>query len=140
MKNLLTITTAITMVALISSCKNTAVEPDDHNNSIHTHKAIVRISSLLPNPDGEDDYKESFTVKNSGDTTANLTGWEIKDDENTTWKLTGVLKEGTSVTLVSEMTAKLLNSGDTVRLLNEKGETIQTVTYSDAKDGQVIIP
>ena len=39
----------------------------------------VRIASLLANPEGEDQGKESITLTNQATTTIDLSGWKLRD-------------------------------------------------------------
>ncbi len=104
----------------------------------------VRISGLVPNPEGADNYREMFFICNYSSTrTVSLVGWAITNKEaaNTAeWKLDSLVELGPceEKLLVSDKGAQLLNSGDTVKLYNN-GVFIQMAGYgSDVKEGDTV--
>jgi hypothetical protein len=130
------------LIVLLLSCSK-ATEPEPQKQTPEAElcaimpagsAGTIRISGLIPNPDGTDDRAEVFFVKNySAKETISLVGWSIRDEESNgtvEWKLDalGTLAPCEEKMLVSDKSAQLLNSGDTVMLYN--GATlIQTIGY-----------
>lgn len=120
-------------VILLYSCN------DSSTNS--PGEAYVRLYYIIPNPTGNDDYKEEFCLMNTSNELFKgaQESYYIKDNENSKWSLElGTLTPGQKQVVVSDYTARLLNSADTVFLFNTKNQLVQTVSYKDAKDGDTI--
>lgn len=131
------------LVLLLSCSKATEPEPQQQTPDnelcgiMPTGSAgTIRISGLIPNPNGTDDKAEVFFIKNySAKETISLVGWTVRDEESngtTEWKLDGLgnLAPCQEKMLISDKSAQLLNSGDTVMLYNG-ASLVQTVGYGN---------
>lgn len=98
----------------------------------------VRIISLVPNPVGNDDKAEQWTVKCFG-ASADMSQYKVKDSDNINWDLKGALGQCDTAVFVSDKNAQLLNSGETVYLM-KANQVIQTITYGEVADGQIVRP
>ncbi|MDJ0899058.1 MAG: lamin tail domain-containing protein [Xenococcus sp. MO_188.B8] len=93
----------------------------------------LKISSLLPNPNGDETQLESATIKNIGEEEVDLTGWRLRDRAGKFWNLDslGSLRPNESELILRRgQSMALNNNGDTVELLNPGGQVVDTVTYS----------
>lgn len=96
----------------------------------------VRLSELLPNPEGSDATDEWIAIDNVGTGEVNLAGWVLRDGsrehtiEGTTIGGGEELVFGIDVTSVS-----LNNSGETIELVDPFGAVIDSTTYDAAESG-----
>lgn len=103
----------------------------------------IRITKLLPNPEGNEREKESVTIKNFGSTVVDLHNWKIVDLVNKSWKLDdiGVLSPNQEKTFERNGQPMAMNNrGDTIKLIDPEGTVVQIVTYLIADEGEIIIP
>jgi hypothetical protein len=103
----------------------------------------VRIISLVPNATGDERQTEEITLKNTGSSTLNLSGWTVRDLTGKTWSLAAVtaLAPGAERTVRrSNQPMSLNNGGDTIQLLDAAGVLVQSVTYPAMADGQRFDP
>ena len=104
-------------------------------------EAIVKISGLLPNPEGSDAGNESITISNTGSVDTQLDGWKLLDLSNNSFELSGTLpaSENLKIDLPSGK-LPLNNTGDEIRLLDADGKLRDVVQYSesDVAVGQAI--
>ena len=105
--------------------------------------AQLILVSAIPNPTGDDRANEQVTVRNVGSDPVPLAGWKILDDRNTFWALTaqdGIVDPGQTVTIIrGGRPMSLNNTGDTVRLVNPAGQTVDAHPYDQASSGQVFV-
>jgi exonuclease III len=102
-----------------------------------------RLTSLLPNPAGNESQTEAVTFTNTGSSAASLVGWRLRDLAGKTWALDGIgtLQPGASRTLQRlGQPMSLNNDGDTVDLLNPAGLIVQSVTYGRVDEGELVTP
>ncbi len=109
-----------------------------------TAKAQIIISEVYPNPTtNESEYIELY---NTATTSADLTGYELKDQlssPTTLYLFTSLSLENeientiqaNEYLVISLTTNKLNNSADGVTLINESGETIDKMTYENSEQG-----
>jgi hypothetical protein len=90
----------------------------------------VRIASLLANPEGEDQGKESITLTNQGTTTIDLSGWKLRDRAGGEASVSGQLAAGASKTVVLPRSLALNNNGDEVALIGSDGIERHRVSYT----------
>lgn len=99
----------------------------------------LRIVAVMPNPVGNDDYQEYFIVKNFSTRPLPLFyACYIKDDENTRWDFevdTTLWRQCDSFKLISNKVAQLNNQGDKITLFWSENYPLQTITYTNAKEG-----
>lgn len=96
--------------------------------------AGVRIIRLLPDPDGEDQGRETVTLRNDGAAAVNLGGWVLRDRANNEFALSGITvpARGEREIRMTTFAMPLNNSGDDVLLVNASGAVVHRVTYSRA--------
>jgi len=100
---------------------------------------MVYFREVLPNPAGEDASGEWIKIVNTGETKVDLTGWSIKDASGKLYVLKTAIDGKTELTLGRSVTGITLNNGaESLTLLNEKGETVDTLSYTSASDDEVI--
>lgn len=94
----------------------------------------IRITSLLPNPPGNENENEEAILKNFGTQPVSLAGWKLRDLSGKTLSLDGIgaLQAGESKTIKK--------NGDTIDLVNKDGEVVQTITYSQVEEGETVSP
>ncbi len=102
--------------------------------------ATLTLVRCLPNPYGSDTYTEAVEIKNEGTTTVSLTGWRLTDAANgANWStFTGTISPGQSKTFTrANGTGMVLNNsgGETVKLVNPSGVTVDTIVYTTAAEG-----
>ena len=94
---------------------------------------------MLPNPSGQDDLKESITIKNCGRQKVTLKGWVLRDNDrlDSAWPLVGELTAGAEKTFLRNgQGMQLGNSGDSVELVSPQGKVIDRQGYSYAEAGR----
>jgi len=104
---------------------------------------MVFIKELLPNPVGPDTDGEWIKIVNTGDESVDVHGWSLSDTSGKTFSF----QKGTSISSMTEITLKysqtkiqLNNNGDTLKLRNSVGETVDTLAYSgQVSDDEIII-
>jgi hypothetical protein len=105
--------------------------------------AEIRLTSLLPNPDGNENLNEAARVKNFGGTAMDLKGWKLKDLAGKTWLLDGLgtIQGGEEKTILRKGQPMAMNNGgDTIDLIDASGRVVQTVTYGDVVEGEEVVP
>lgn len=90
----------------------------------------VRIASVLPNPEGEDQGKESVALTNQGTTSIDLTGWKLRDRAGGEASLSDQLAAGANKTVILPRSLALNNNGDEVALIGSDGIERHRISYS----------
>lgn len=128
-------------IILLISCSQTETgncgKLPDGNNTVR-----VRIISVIPNPTGNDDYKESFTIKNFGSNSVNLSGWKVVHNGKSVWDLStaGELLPCREITIYNLNAESLNNNGDFLKLTNDNNILIHSVEWHQISDGKVVAP
>jgi hypothetical protein len=139
MKYILTLIIALIMLSCNENDTATIVTPPAGCGNMPIGLAnsdSLRIIAIMPNPAGDDDNAEYFIVKNFGNASLNLSNFYIKDNDGIRWDFRDItINKCNLLTLFSNKSAELLNAGDEVSLYNSMDVKIQTVNYTDAKDG-----
>ena len=100
----------------------------------------MKIVRLVPNPAGDETQDESVTIRNGTGNAIDLTGWTLRDRANRAWALSGTLAAGAEATFRREGQAMALNNGgDRVELRDAMGVIKDSVTYTRAHEGEVIV-
>lgn len=101
----------------------------------------VLLTGLLPNPVGSDRDGESIEITNFDDREVDLKGWSVTDGTRTyTFSHETPIAAGAGFTLPRAVShIALNNSGDTVRLLNPSGTTVNGVEYRESREGEMFI-
>ena len=93
--------------------------------------SALRITALLPNPDGDDTGREEVTIGNVGDQPQGLAGWRLRDRAANEFALAGMVPAGGELTVpLAEHTMPLNNGGDEVLLLRPDGRVVHRVAYT----------
>ena len=103
----------------------------------------VRITSLLPNPPGNENINEEVTIKNLGTQSVNMSRWKLRDKARRIWTLEslGILKPGEEKPIKRNgQPMALNNNGDTIDLIDPYGNVVQTVTYGRVAEREIITP
>lgn len=112
-------------------------EPDHFHGEVENAPSI-RMTALLPDPDGDDLAGERITFRNNGDTMVSLEGWQVRDLAGNIWTL-DVLRQlgaGQSKSLLRNGASMALNnSGDRVELVAPDGTVVQVFSYDGAERG-----
>jgi len=99
----------------------------------------VVISSLLPNPAGDDAQLEAVTVQNKGTAAVSLVGWTLRDRSGATWNLSGSVTPGAARTFKRLGQAMTLNNaGDEIVLIDAASVERDRFEYSVSSEGDVI--
>lgn len=95
----------------------------------------VIINELLPNPSGSETTDEWIELTNTGDTSINLTGWQLTDQTRYfTIADTRIPAHGYVVFESGETRINLNNTGDTVYLVDATGAIMNGTTYEAAAE------
>lgn len=105
---------------------------------IPSNSINVVIESLVPNPQGEDRQLEEVTIHNSSNSTVSLFGWSLLDASGRSWRLTGSISSGQSLSVIRAGQAMSLNNtGDIIELMSPTGVK-DSFRYIGSKEGQRI--
>ncbi|MGW0731922.1 DUF2278 family protein [Streptomyces sp. NPDC002851] len=97
----------------------------------------VRIRSAMINPQGPAPETETVTLANDSRSAVDLGGWHLADrNENRVSLPAQRLEPGATVTVTAADGFQLGNRGGTITLLDDAGETVHTVTYSEGQARQ----
>lgn len=109
-------------------------------NKVDNVSASVKIISLVPNPAGDEEQNERITLHNSFNEVVTISGWTVKDITNNIWTINTTINPNSSTEILrNEQKMSLNNQGDTIELIDEHGDIVQSVTYSKAKEEEVIV-
>jgi len=101
----------------------------------------LKIISALVNPLGTDKGKENISIKNNSASSINLTGWKIQV-KTKKQNLSGQIAAGKTLKInVDNSKIKLVNTGATIQLFDNKNKKVDEVTYlkNDIKSGVEVI-
>ena len=90
----------------------------------------MRIASVLPNPEGEDQGKESVTLTNQGATSIDLSGWKLRDRAGGEAPFSDQLAPGASKTIILPRSLALSNNGDEVAFIGSDGIERHRISYT----------
>ncbi|MCB2181234.1 MAG: lamin tail domain-containing protein [Desulfobulbaceae bacterium] len=113
------------------------------NSSGGGTSGLIKITSLIPNPDGDENQNEKASLKNTGSTAINMAGWKLRDLVGTHWALDslGTVNPGQEVTILRHGQSMAMNNGgDTIDLVAPNGRVIQSVSYSRVEEEEVVFP
>lgn len=103
----------------------------------------VRISSLLPNPEGNENLNEEISIMNYGTQSVDLKNWTVRNLSNKTWVLDelGMINPGEEKTIKRNgQGMSLNNNGDTIEFIDPSGKVVQIVTYTRVEEGELVKP
>lgn len=117
-------------------------ETDDADEN-QPNPAEIRLSEIMPSPEGSDSTGEWIELENLSEYQANLDGWSLDDAEGGSSAYT--FPEGTSVPagdflLLPRTETKLAlnNGGDTVRLFDADGILQDQTSYDGSNEGEAL--
>lgn len=114
-------------------------EKKNENEGDGTLSDKIRITEIFPDPEGPDKGKEWLEIHNESDIGVNMANWTIDTGEGSrnryTFKNTIMAPREYLTLSDTELSFALRNSKNTVRINNFKGETIDSVTYDNVKEG-----
>ncbi|MCR4280654.1 MAG: lamin tail domain-containing protein, partial [Candidatus Komeilibacteria bacterium] len=123
--------------------ENDQTVDEDDNTENEEEETIVlnlslRITEILPDPDGDDGVGEFVEIHNYSHLPANLEGWILQDESQKKHIFSGTLAAGEYLSLPRSKTGLALNNsdGDTVYLLSPANEVIDQVSYTKAVAGK----
>jgi hypothetical protein len=87
------------------------------------------IARVLPNPKGSDARREQIVIRNAGQTTVDLAGWEIFVAKDRRLGLEGQLDPGQERTFTIGSRPLFVNSADILFLVNDKDELVDRARY-----------
>ncbi len=64
---------------------------NNHNELVAPSSGLLRIVSLVPNPEGKDSGREQLTIQNTSDRDISLRGWSLMDSAKHRLNLAGTL-------------------------------------------------
>ena len=101
----------------------------------------VRITAAIPSPVGLDSQYENVSIENQRRTPLSLVGWKLRDSSRGIWRLDelNTLAGGATKTIQRNgQRMSLNNDGDSIELLDARGEILHRVTYGSVKEGQKV--
>lgn len=133
--SLLLLSPLVVVAAGCTDTVNTPLIPDGSS------KYLVRVVEILPNPVGSDDNREEVTLRNFDTVPISLNNWRLRDQSGGVnfafGPSAGTIGAGELKTITHNGAAVLNNSGESLVLADETGETIQSFSYTTADEGQV---
>jgi len=124
-----------------------ALKVVDSNNAFSEASTIITVSDydytekillneLMPNVAGSDSEGEWIEIVNLEGRTVNLLGWQVTDLKDTYTFADDSLMESQGYWLISRSDSgiTLNNAGDTVYLINPRGEVVSGVSYGKASE------
>ena len=101
---------------------------------------MVYFKEALPNPAGEDVVGEWVRLINTGDSSVDLAGWAIRDASGKTYTLTLNVEPKTEIVLERSATGiSLNNDSETLTLTDKEGRVVDSLSYSQASDDEIIV-
>ncbi len=96
---------------------------------------MLKITEVLPNPDGADKGAEYIMVRNTGSEPVLLSGWSITIGTGKKIPVRGGVEPGGTLKVLTGGVA-LKNTGDTLTLLNAQGGVADVFLYAAAGRGR----
>ena len=102
---------------------------------------MIRIVSLLPNPEGRDDNHEQITLSNTSANDITLTDWKLMDKADNSYDINVTIPANSTLTVILNRSAMLNNLGDEIWLVDSQGNVKPSITYTaaQAKPGEIVI-
>ncbi len=103
----------------------------------------IRIIAVMANPIGDERGKENITLINLSDKPVSIEKWTFADSRKRKEMLHGTIDAGeTRKIILSGKSTRLINNGDIITLLDEKGMKVDGVSYTKkdaSKEGWSIL-
>lgn len=139
-----TSTPAVTKTPKVTAGPKASVAASPTVAGAISYPKTVVIWSVLPDPTGPDDDAEFIELKNTGSAAVDLSGWQLDDSEGGSKPFT--ISEGTTIAVGAtlqffrEETNIALNNNtdEEVRLFAPDGTLMDSLSYADSTEGQVI--
>lgn len=99
----------------------------------------INLTSILPNPAGNENQNELAEITNEGSSEVSLDGWRLVDRGGSHWELSGTIAPDSSITIRRDgQRMAMTNTGDTIELRDSDNRLIDSITYSSAVEGQFV--
>lgn len=136
MKYLLLIICAVTIASCVGKQGDCGPMPEGNAN------VRVRITKVIANPMGADQYNESFEITNFSDKELLMEGWKIVNSKGLAWELDEMppIEPCKSKTVMSVHRDGLINTGDTIDLINDDNMLVQRLKWGKLNDGEIVYP
>jgi len=113
------------------------VKENEQREEYNTYSKNIFINELLPSPEGPDNENEWIEIFNQNSFKVDLFNWKITDALGKTTTFTfpkGSFIKGKEFLILYRPTTKIIlnNEGDKLKIINPKGEIVDTVTYNKA--------
>lgn len=152
---------ALAAFLVVAACSDNSSDPNTNDNQNNNNnggnkpdpsdpnrvppgssKYLVRITHLYPFPYGREDNNESIDLRNYGPVNISMMGWKVRDNDSAVWDMSpiGMLSRDEKAFYKCLTPAQMDNLGDTLFLIDNVGDTIQTVAYDTVAQGQYILP
>lgn len=122
-----------------SSSNNTEKAEPIRNSSVEKPKIII--NEILANPVGSDNTSEFIELKNIGDTTICLNNWQVQDGSKSVYEIyneyysLSFIRPNQFFVIYRDISKIALNNnGDSVKLIDNNGTLIDSISYTDAKE------
>ena len=101
---------------------------------------MVFFREALPNPAGEDTAGEWIKLANTSDESVDLSGWTVSDAGGKSYTLGTEAPPHSELVLEYSLTGITPNNGgETLTLTNNEGIVVDTLTYTEAGDDEIIV-
>lgn len=99
-------------------------------------KGKIRLSEIMPNPEGDDEELEWIEIENVSDELLELDGLKLKDKTSENVLPTKTVAAGAFVVFQKpEFSLTLNNSEESLELIDATGAVIDIVSYADSEEG-----
>ena len=124
--------------------ENTPAPPQENQSAsspVTAGAITLRLSELLPDPEGKDGEGEFVEVQNYGSEPVTLNDWKIQDASGRGLTLSGIIAAGTYVAFrAADVSLPTLNNdGDTITLHDPSGNLRDGVAFSGTVEGLALI-
>lgn len=102
----------------------------------------LRIVSMIPNPEGDDFFREQISFRNIGSTPIELAGWRVRDLAGNLWELDGlsnIAPNEDKILMRNGDSMSLNNGGDQIELVAPEGTVVQSVPYGKVSQDEVVV-
>jgi hypothetical protein len=122
------------------SLNNISVQPNISttiNSSSNTNTVLpgaVVINEIMADPEEEEEWVELYNKTNKK---IDLAGWSLVEGSEATTEIEGVI-EANGFLVIEQIKGNLNNSGDIINLVNDNEKIIDTVSYGNWNDGNIV--
>ncbi|MFH1611897.1 MAG: lamin tail domain-containing protein [bacterium] len=111
---------------------------------VNIYNSSIIISEFIPNPEGKDEDGEWIEIHNQSDSIANLSGWQLDDEEGGSnpfvFPENSLIAPKQFLVLRRQITKiSLNNDSDSVRLIYPNGEIASHIDYKDINEKYSVV-